>query len=103
MRRRAAHWLLAAALVVAQSGVHAHALSHFDEALYGHDGGVPPDHEPEVCVAFDAASGGTAASSDLPLPAAPAPGGGAATAPADPLLPPLALTRFASRAPPVAS
>ncbi len=103
MRRLAAHWFLAVALVVAQYGVHAHALSHLDEALYGQDGGVPPDHEPAVCVAFVAASGGAVASGELPLHVDAAPNGFVSPAPADPLLPPLALTRFASRAPPVAS
>ncbi len=93
-------WLLAVALIVAQHGVHAHALSHLEEALYGD---IRPDHEAEVCVAFAAASGGAVASSDLPLSAGPAPSGLVAPVPADPLLAPLALTRFASRAPPFAS
>jgi hypothetical protein len=101
MRERFARVFLAAALVVSQYGVHAHALSHLDEALYGQDGGVPPDHELEVCVAFVAASGGAATSPDPPLAAARAANGFVAAAPADPLLPPLALTRFASRAPPL--
>jgi hypothetical protein len=91
-------WLLALALVVAQHGVHAHALSHLEEALYGD---VHPDHGAEVCVAFVAASGGAVGPGDLPLPAGPAPSGLVPPAPADPLLPPLALTRFASRAPPL--
>jgi hypothetical protein len=103
MRQRLARLFLAAALVVAQHGVYAHALSHLEEALYGHDGHAHSDHAREVCVAFDAASGGTVASSDPPLAADPAPSGCVAIAPADPLLPSLALTRFASRAPPLAS
>jgi hypothetical protein len=48
-----------------------------------------------------AASGGALPSSDLPLPAdPPAPNDYVAALSADPLLAPLALTRFASRAPP---
>jgi hypothetical protein len=101
MRQRLARFVLAAALVVAQYGVHAHALSHLDEALYWQDGLAHSDHAPEVCVAFDAASGGAATSPDPPLAAARAANGFVAAAPADPLLPPLALTRFASRAPPL--
>jgi hypothetical protein len=89
--------LLAVALVVAQVGVHAHALSHLEEALYGD---VHPDHSAEVCVAFAGASGGAAASADPPLGSGPGPGGLAGSPAADPLLPPLALTRFGSRAPP---
>lgn len=90
-------WLLAAALVAAQAGVHAHALSHLEETLHGD---VHPDHAAEVCVAFAGASGGAAASAHPPLVSGPAPGVFVGSAPADPLLPPLALTRFGSRAPP---
>jgi hypothetical protein len=89
--------LLAVALVVAQVGVHAHALSHFEEALYGD---VHPDHSAEVCVAFAGASGGAAVSADSPLVPGRAPCALAGRRPADPLLSPLALTRFSSRAPP---
>jgi hypothetical protein len=99
MRQRLGRLLLAAALVLAQYGVNAHALSHLDEALYG-DGF---DHAAEICVAFDAASGGAPPSGGLAPGAALAPGGLVAPAPSDPLLPPLALTRFASRAPPAIS
>ena len=91
------NWLLAAAFVFAQAGVNAHALSHLEEALHGD---VHPDHATEVCVAFAAASGGAAASADSPLTPGPVPGAAVGSAPADPLLPPLALTRFGSRAPP---
>jgi hypothetical protein len=101
MRQPLARLFLAAALVVAQHGVYAHALSHLEDALYGHDGGTPTKHAPEVCVAFVAASGGAAASSDVLLHAGSASNGAVAPAPADPFLPPLALTRFASRAPPL--
>jgi hypothetical protein len=103
MRRLALHWFLAVALVVAQLGIQAHALSHLEEALYESHGAVHhPDHEPEACLAFDAATGGALAASALPL------GGAAPVAvpglgSADPLLPSLALARFASRAPPVRS
>jgi hypothetical protein len=99
MRQRLGRLLLAAALVLAQYGVNAHALSHLDEALYG-DGF---DHAAEICVAFDAVSGGAAPSSELAIGGVPAPDGVVALAPSDPLLPPLALTRFASRAPPAIS
>jgi len=98
MRQRLGRFLLAAALVLAQYGVNAHALSHL-EALYG-DGF---NHAAELCVAFGAASGGAAPSGELALGAVPAPGNLVASVPSDPLLPPLALTRFASRAPPLAS
>jgi hypothetical protein len=101
MRQPLARLFLAAALVVAQYGVFAHALSHLGEAAYGHDGSVPAGHAPEVCVAFGAASGGALPSNDLPLQTDAAPAACAAPAPADPFLPPLALTRFASRAPPL--
>jgi hypothetical protein len=101
MRQRLARLFLAAALVVAQHGVYAHALSHLDEARYGYDGGTPTKHAPEVCVAFVAASGAAPATSDLPLHVNAASNGAVASAPADPFLPPLALTRFASRAPPL--
>ncbi len=100
MRRRAAHWLLAGALVVAQLGVHAHAVSHLTAVPHGD---VPADHGTAVCVAFVAAAGGALPAGALPLAAAPAPAGAVVPRPADPLLPPLALTRFASRAPPLAS
>jgi hypothetical protein len=100
MRRLAVHWLLAVALVVAQHGIFAHALSHLGQAAQGHDGGPPAGHPPGVCLAFVAASGGALPSSDLPLAAEPAPNGCVAAVPTDPLLPPVALSRFASRAPP---
>jgi hypothetical protein len=103
MRRLAAHWLLALALVVAQHGVYAHALSHLDEDLHGHDGGAKVDHGRDVCAAFGAASGGAVGSCELAPHAAAPPDHLVGPAPADPLLPSLALTRFASRAPPPAS
>ena len=103
IRRVAAHWLLAAALVVAQHGVYAHALSHLEEDLYGDDGGAHVDHGRDVCAAFAAASGGAVGAGELPPLAAAPPDHFVGSAPADPLLPPLALTRFASRAPPLGS
>lgn len=103
VRRRALHWLLAAALVFAQLGVHAHALSHLGKALYGQDGAAPQtNHDRAYCLAFDAAAGGAVASSALTL-GGEAPDGVAGTASADPLLPSIALSRFASRAPPFLS
>ena len=95
MRRLAARWLLALALVVAQLGIHAHALSHLGDALSGNDGGIhQTKHDPASCLAFEAAAGAAVAPSGLAL------GGEAPAAVADPLLPSIALSRFASRAPP---
>jgi hypothetical protein len=103
MRRVALHWFLAVALVVAQLGIQWHALSHLEEARYEPLGAVHhPDHEPEFCLAFDAAAGGAVASSALPL-GGDAPGDVPGLGFADPLLPSFALERFASRAPPVRS
>lgn len=103
MRRRALHWLLAAALVFAQFGVHAHALSHLGKALNGPDGTLQQTgHDPASCLAFEAAAGGAATSSALPL-GGEAPRVVAGLAAFDPLLPSFALARFASRAPPVLS
>jgi hypothetical protein len=104
VRRLVAHWFLAAALVVAQLGIQAHALSHLEEALYEPFGFLHhPDHEPELCLAFDAATGGAVAPSALSLGCAAPVATGPALGHADPLLPPRALERFASRAPPVRS
>ena len=103
MRRRALHWLLAAALVFAQFGVHAHALSHVGKVLNGQDGTFQQtSHDPATCLAFEAAAGGAVTSAALPL-GGEAPHAVAGLAPTDPLLPSLALARFASRAPPVLS
>jgi hypothetical protein len=103
MRGRALHWLLGLALVVAQAGVQAHALSHLGKALHGHDAAIQhTDHDPASCLAFDAAAGGAIAPSVLPL-GGDAPRAVAGLTSADPLLPSLALARFASRAPPVRS
>ena len=100
-RQRLARLFLAATLVLAQYGVFAHALSHLDKARYGNDGGVPVGHAAEVCISFAAAASGAVASSGLPPHTHVAPRGFATSTPADPLLPALALTRFASRAPPL--
>lgn len=103
MRRFALHWFLAAALVVAQLGLHAHTLSHLDDARYGSDGWAhQTDHDPAACLAFDAAAGGAVAPAAFPLVGEP-PRAFAGPGSADPLLPSLALTRFASRAPPAHS
>ena len=100
MRRRILHWLLALALVAAQFGVQAHALSHLGKALYGQDGAVhQTGHDPASCLAFDAAAGAAVATSGLIL-GCEAPDAVASLASADPLLPSVALSRFASRAPP---
>ena len=103
MRRLALHWFLALALVFAQLGVQAHALSHAGAGLHGHDGPVEQsDHDPASCLAFGAAAGGGVPSSALSL-GAEAPHAVPALGSADPLLPSIALSRFASRAPPVHS
>src|SRR5262245_42158045 len=103
MRRRALHWLLAAALVFAQFGVHAHALSHLGKVVNGQDGTYQQTgHDPASCLAFEAAAGGAATSSALPL-SGEALHAAAGLASCDPLLPTLALARFASRAPPLFS
>jgi hypothetical protein len=103
VRRFALHWLLAVALVLAQLGIQAHALSHVGEALHGHDGPVKhADHDPASCLAFGAAAGGAAPSCALPF-GAEAPNAVPPLGSADPLLPSIALSRFASRAPPVHS
>ena len=83
MRRRALHWLLAAALVFAQLGVQAHALSHLGKALSGQDGTFQQtSHDPATCLAFEAAAGGavtpvrrfrSAAKRRLPSPGSPPP------------------------------
>ena len=68
MRRLALHWFLALALVVAQLGIHAHALSHLGKALYGQDGTVhQTNHDPASCLAFEAAAGAAVAPSGLTL------------------------------------
>ena len=68
MRRLALHWLLALALVVAQLGIHAHALSHLDKALHGYDGAThETGHDPASCLAFQAAAGAAVAPSGLTL------------------------------------
>ena len=68
MRRRALHWLLAAALVFAQFGVQAHALSHLGKVLHGQDGTFQQtSHDPATCLAFEAAAGGAVTSAALPL------------------------------------
>ena len=103
MRRRALHWLLAAALVFAQFGVQAHALSHLGKVLSGQDGTFQQtSHDPATCLAFETAAGGAVTPAALPL-GGEAPRAVAGLASCDPLLPSLALARFASRAPPVLS
>ena len=101
MRQLLPRLFLAAALVVAQHGVHAHALSHLGKTPYGQDGGPPANHPAEVCLAFAAASGGAVGSGELPVCADAPPDHFSGPAPTNPLLAPLALTRFASRAPPL--
>jgi hypothetical protein len=103
VRRLVLHCFLALALVLAQLGIQAHALSHVGDGVHGHDGPVKQsDHDPASCLAFGAAAGGAVASSALPL-GTEAPHAVPALGSADPLLPSIALSRFASRAPPVRS
>jgi hypothetical protein len=88
MRQLLPRLFLAAALVVAQLGVHAHALSHLGRALHGQDGSPPASHPAELCVAFVAAASGALPAGDLPLAAAEVPDAVTAPAPTDPFLPP---------------
>ena len=104
MRRLAAHWLLAVAIAAFAPGGYAHWLSHLANAPVKSEQrkGDARTHAPyacELCGAYAAADGGAAPAAAGALLVSPA-----ATAvgrPAEPLLPPLALTRFASRAPPL--
>src|SRR5215510_10661863 len=102
MRRLAAHWLLEAAIALLAPGGYVHWLSHLANAPVKCErgkGDTPaPQHACELCGAYAAADGGAAPAAAGPLIALPvtAPVG----RPAEPLLPPAALTRFSSRAPP---
>src|SRR5215470_14111050 len=102
MRRLAAHWLLAAAIALLAPGGYVHALSHLGGEPIQQRKGDAKTHAPYacgLCGAYAAADGGAAPAAADALLVSPA-----ATSvgrPAEPLLPPLALTRFASRAPPL--
>jgi len=107
MRRLAVHWLLAIAIAVLAPGGYVHALSHLGgDPIRGQQQrkGDAKTHAPyacELCGAYAAADGGAAPAAADALVVSPA-----ATPvgqPAEPLLPPAALTRFASRAPPAIS
>ena len=103
MRKLAAHWLLAVAIAAFAPGGYVHWLSHLANAPGKSEqrksNAQAPQHACELCGAYAAADGGAAPAAAGALLVSPA-----ATAvgrPAEPLLPPLALTRFASRAPPL--
>lgn len=102
MRRLLAHWLLALAIAALAPNGYVHALTHLgDELAKSHEKGdpaAPAPHACALCVAYSAADGSPppAAVPILVLSAATP-----VARPAEPLLPPLALTRFASRAPPL--
>jgi len=102
MRRLAAHWLLAVAIAVLAPGGYVHWLSHLANAPSKSEQGKSdtraPQHACELCGAYAAADGGAAPAAAGPLIALPA--AASVGRPAEPLLPPAALTRFSSRAPP---
>jgi hypothetical protein len=102
VRRLLAHWLLALAIAALAPSGYVHALTHLgDDLAKSHEKGdpaTPAPHACALCVAYCAADGGPppAAVPILVLPAATP-----VVRPAEPFLPPVALTRFASRAPPL--
>jgi hypothetical protein len=103
MRRLVAHWLLALAIAALAPSGFAHALTHLgDELAKSHQKGDAAPQTPHacaLCAAHAGADGGAARTAAVPLLVLPAatPVGRAA----EPFLPPAALTRFASRAPPL--
>jgi hypothetical protein len=103
MRRLVAHWLLALAIAALAPSGYAHALTHLgDELAKSHkkgDAGPQAPHACALCAAHAGADGGATRAAVVPVLVLPAarPVGRAA----DPFLPPAALTRFASRAPPL--
>jgi len=103
MRRLLAHCLLALAVAALAPSGYLHALTHLgDELARNHEKGdraPPTPHACALCAAYAGADGGAAPAAAAPilvLPAATPVG-----RPAEPFLPPAALTRFASRAPPL--
>jgi hypothetical protein len=105
MRRLAAHWLLALAIAALAPGGYLHALTHFGEELArSHEKGdttPPAPHGCALCAAYSGADGAVASAAAVPLLALPE--ATVAGRLAEPLLPPAALTRFASRAPPLSA
>jgi hypothetical protein len=102
MRRLLARCLLALAVAALAPSAYLHALTHVDDELARHhhkgDTTPTPPHACALCAAYAGADGGAAPAVTAPVLALPAamPVG----RPAEPFLPPAALTRFASRAPP---
>jgi hypothetical protein len=103
MRRLAAHWLLVLAIAALAPSGYVHALTHLgDELAKSHkNGDAAPQatHACALCASYAGADGGAVRAAAVPLLVLPA-----ATPlgrPAEPLLPSAALTRFASRAPPL--
>jgi hypothetical protein len=104
---RLAHWALALAVGLLAPGGYVHALAHLDRLddglaksqQDGGDAGVQTGHACELCAAYAAADGGATAPIAPPLVVLT--GDPSVAKPAEPSLPSLALTRFASRAPPL--
>ena len=102
---RLTHWALALAVGLLVPVGYLHALAHLDHQ----DDGLAQTQEDgdpgvqsqayELCAAYAAADGGATAPTGPPL--AVLTGVAAVATPAEPSLPSLALTRFASRAPPL--
>jgi hypothetical protein len=105
MRRLLTHWLLAFAIAGLAPGGYLHALTHLGDELARHqqkgDTTPTPPHACAVCAAYAGADGGAPSAAAVPLLVLPA--ATPVARPAEPYLPPAALTRFASRAPPLPS
>jgi len=103
MRRLLARCLLALAVAALAPGAYLHALTHVDDELARHhhkgDTTPTPPHACALCAAYAGADGAVASAAAVPLLALPE--ATVAGRLAEPLLPPAALTRFASRAPPL--
>jgi hypothetical protein len=102
MRRPLAHWLLALAIATLAPGGYVHALAHLGDELARNQpakGDAKAQHACELCGAYATADGSAPPPAAQPLVELPATT--SAVAPVEPFLPSLALTRFASRAPPL--
>jgi hypothetical protein len=103
VRRLVAHWLLALAIAALAPSGYVHALTHLgDDLPNSHEKGdpaAPAPHACALCAAYSASDGGVAPAVGVPVPVLPAATPVARAA--EPFLPPAALTRFASRAPPL--
>jgi hypothetical protein len=101
--RFAASYLLAAAVALLAPGAYVHVLTHLDEQLaHSHekpdDATTHPQYECELCGAYAGSASGAAGTVQTPVFIATP--DAETLAPVEPLLPSLALARFASRAPP---